>query len=67
MTFRRKRLVRLHLQDGAPSIEGFLLGQAAGHYQLAAPKLLEAQERTLELAGEAWVPRERVLYVQVLG
>jgi hypothetical protein len=64
----RKRLVRLHLADDQPSMEGILVGKDADHYRLAAAKLLlENPDRTLELQGEAWVPRSRVLYLQVLG
>lgn len=67
MFTRKRRLLRLHLEGGQPSIEGVFLGFEAGHYRLAAAKLLEAADRTIELHGEAWVPRERVLHAQVLG
>jgi hypothetical protein len=64
---RRKRVVRLHLVDSHASFEGVLLGVDANHYRLANVKQLESSERTIELAGDAWVPRSRVLYVQVVG
>lgn len=64
---RRRRLVRLHLDGDKPSVEGVLVGVVDGHYELAAAKLLERADRTLELRGTTLVPRERVLYVQVLG
>lgn len=64
---RRKRLVRLHLASDERSIEGILVGQDVGHYRLANAKMLESADRTLELSGEVWVQRERVLLVQVLG
>lgn len=63
----RKRLVRLHMREQAPSVEGVLTRQWAGHYVIAAPKVLESAEVTHELEGELFVPRERVLYVQVTG
>lgn len=65
--FLRKRRVRVHLRDETRSLEGIWVGNAAGHYRLAAAEQLEAVDRTLELEGEAWIPRERVLYLQVLG
>jgi len=65
--FLRKRRVLLHLKDENRSLEGIWVGMAAGHYRLQAPKQLETADRTLAVEGEAWVPRERVLYVQVLG
>jgi hypothetical protein len=65
--FIRKRRVRVHLRDETRSLEGIWVGSAAGHYRLAAAEQLESADRTLELEGEAWIPRERVLYLQVLG
>lgn len=65
--FLRKRRVRLHLKDENRSLEGIWIGMSAGHYRLAAPEQLEAADRTFSLEGEAWVPRERVLYLQVIG
>lgn len=63
----RRKLVRLHMRDAAPSVEGVLLSRWGGHYRVANPKLLESPEVTHELDGELFVPRERVLYVQVIG
>lgn len=61
------RRVRLHFHDQTSSLEGIWVGMAAEHYRLAKAEQLESVDRTLELDGEAWVPRERVLYLQVLG
>ena len=63
---RGKRRVRLHLLDVEHSIGGVLLGVVGGHYLLAKPKLIEAEDRTIPLDGLVEVPRERVLLVQVL-
>lgn len=60
-------MVRLHLVDPFPSVDGILVGRYDGHYRLLKPELLEATDRTRELDGELWVPRERVVYVQVTG
>ena len=66
IAFRRRRLVRLHLPDPAPSVEGILAGRSAGHYRLLKPVLLEAPDRTRSLDGEVWVRHERVLFLQVM-
>lgn len=65
--WRRRRLLRLHLKDRDFSLEGVLVGFEAGHYRLAAGKHLEDVDRTRALDGETWVPRENVVYAQVIG
>ena len=62
---RRKRLVRVHQADG-PTLEGILL-QRRPDYRLAAPKMLETEDQTHSLDGEVEIPRERVLFVQLLA
>jgi hypothetical protein len=64
---RRKRKLRLHLVDRRESIEGIFLGYEAGHYRIVNANYLRESDQTLELEGEAWVPRERVLWAQVTG
>jgi hypothetical protein len=61
-----RRKVRLHLVDPFPSIEGILVSARDGHYRLLKPEVLQAQGQTQELSGEAWVPKERVIFVQRL-
>jgi len=63
----RRRLVRLHLVDPFPSIEGILISAFDGHYRLKKVDLLEGADRTQRLEGEAWIPKERVIFVQRLG
>lgn len=67
----RRRKVRLHQLDPAPSLEGVLVGKPwrnGGHYVVRKPEVLSDTERTVTLAGpEAWVPRERVVLVEVLS
>lgn len=69
MLLLRRRLVRLHLVDPFPSIEGILVNSHDGHYRLLKPSVIEAEDRTRELSSgsEAWVPKERVIFVQRLG
>jgi hypothetical protein len=61
----RKRRVRLHFLDDAPTLEGFLVGRYGGHYVVELPKLLEQKGRTVALSGHIEVPAERVFFVQV--
>jgi len=67
MLLLRRRLVRLHLVDPFPSIEGILISAFDGHYRLKKVELIEGTERTQNLEGEAWVPKARVIFVQRLG
>jgi hypothetical protein len=55
------------MKDKDFSLEGVLLGFDRGHYRLAAGKHMEAADRSLPLEGETWVPRENVVYAQVIG
>lgn len=64
---RRKRLVRAHIEGKDFSIEGVLVSQTRRHYVLANASHLESAERTHPLDGQVWLPRERVLYLQVTG
>jgi hypothetical protein len=64
---RRRQILRLHLEKGEASVEGIFLGFVAGHYKLANARHIEAEGQSIPLTGEAWVPRGRVLYAQVIG
>jgi len=61
---RGKRLVRLHLVDNLPSVEGILAGCWGGHYVVLTPNVLSDGDN--KLSGHAEVPSERVVLVQVL-
>lgn len=64
---RRRRLVRLHLHDMEPSIDGILLGVTAGHYVLVAAALVKAPGQTEALDGpRIYVPASKVLFEQEL-
>jgi hypothetical protein len=65
--FHRRRLIRLHLEGDKPSIEGVFVGYEAGHYLVANARMILDAGDHVPLEGEAWVPRERVLYVQRLS
>lgn len=62
----RRRLVRIH-QDAGPTFEGILVARGLDSYRLAMPKMLEAEDQTVSLDGEVEVPRERVVFVQLLA
>ena len=63
----RRRRVRLHLKDGAPSLDGLLTGSVDGHYLLKVARLVRAADETISLDGEIEVPRRNVLFIQRLG
>lgn len=71
MLFGRRRLVRVHFRGDEATIDGVLIGRTPDHYRLGLPKVLEAddsqQVRTTALEGEAEIPRERVLFLQLLA
>lgn len=71
MTFtrRRHRRVRLHLRDGAPSIEGVLVARTGGHYVIWTPRVLvnEDADGTVAISGHVEVPERNVMFVQVIG
>ncbi len=62
---RPKHKVRVYIQDG-PTIEGILAGKTKTEYILWAPKVLES-ENAVEVSGHVQVPRERVLWLQIVG
>lgn len=68
MIGRQKRKVRLYVQEG-PTIEGILAGRTRHEYILWAPKIItgEEDEPSVAVSGHVEVPRERVLYYQVVG
>ena len=62
----RRRLVRAHFPDPQPSIEGVYAGRWGGHYRILNAKLVQAEDKTLSLEGETFIPCERVLFLQRL-
>jgi hypothetical protein len=62
---RRARKVSLHTDKG-PSIDGILLGKSHGHYILRAAALLKDEEASYDLDGEVRVPKDRVVFYQVV-
>lgn len=67
MMFRRKKhMVRVHLTNGEPSIEGVYMGRVGRHYRVEAARVIEAEDRSYEITGSALIPSERVAFIQVL-
>jgi hypothetical protein len=64
---RRKRKIRAYIQDG-PTIEGIFAGRTRHAYLVWAPKIVTGDdtEPSVEVAGHVEIPRERVLYYQIL-
>ena len=60
--------VRLHHANMPQSLEGFLVGEWAGHYILRVPKIVESEDNTYPLASrEVRVPREHVTFYEVIS
>lgn len=66
MIILRRRRVRIHQLDPAPTVEGILVSSMDGHYRLLKASVLGAENRTIELQGEAWIPREKVILIETL-
>ena len=69
MLGRQKRKVRMYVQDG-PTIEGVLAGRTKAEYVIWAPRLIEdedAKAAPVKVSGHVEIPRERVLWFQVIG
>ena len=68
--FRRKKRVRLHLkpQTGMDaSLEGVFAGLWGGRYVLLLPSLVEGETATVALSNRVEIPRENVLFWEVLA
>ena len=66
MIVLRRRRVRIHQLDPAPSVEGILVSSLDGHYRLLKASVLRPDGQALELEGEAWIPREKVILVETV-
>lgn len=68
--FKQRRKIRVYIQDG-PTIEGVLAARTRREYVLWAPRLLAegggADKKDVELSAHVEIPRERVLWYQVIG
>lgn len=57
----------MHVKDG-PSIEGVLAGETRRHYILWAPRIVtDDGPDPVAVSGHVEVPREGVLWFQVIG
>jgi hypothetical protein len=59
-------LVIVH-QHAGPTLEGVLTRRTTDAYCLENPKMLEAENMTVPLDGTVEIPRERVLFVQLVA
>lgn len=66
MIVLRRRRVRVHQIDPGPTIEGILVSTLDSHYRLLRPVLWETPTRSHDLQGEAWIPRERVIFLETI-
>lgn len=63
---RRRCLVRVHQIEGRPTLEGILVARKPV-IRLEAAKLIEAEDRTIELDGGVEILREHVTFLQLLA
>jgi hypothetical protein len=64
--FGGRRLVLVHQENG-PTIEGILVHKGTQWLRLTAPKVIAAEDQTQSLDGDVEIPRERVVFVQLLA
>lgn len=72
MISRRNRKVLLHTIDElgrpGPTIEGVLVREGwRRDFVLWCPKYHEGEDSTVSLSGHVEIPRERVLFKQIIG
>ena len=67
--FRRKRLVRVHMDgpDGLSTIEGVRLGEWGGRIVLMLGKVPREGEAPIDLQGVIEIPKHREIWTQVLS
>jgi hypothetical protein len=65
---RQNRKVRMFIKDG-PSIEGVLAGHTKREYVVWAPRIVQNDSGVdpVEVSGHVEIPREQVLWYQVLA
>ena len=70
MMMLRYREVRVHQNDDAPSIEGVLVGKPwrnSGHYVVRKSAIITAPGQSIPSESkEIWIPREKVLFLEVI-
>lgn len=68
MLGRQKRKARFYLQDG-PTVEGILAGRTRHEYIVWAPRVVtsDGDKPDVEVSGHVEIPRERVLWYQIVG
>lgn len=64
--FWKPKQVRIHIQGQDQSLDGILTHRPNHFYRLAQPELVFGENMNHALDGEAWVPSDRVLFLQVL-
>jgi len=61
-------MVRVHMKDSQPSVEGFFTGFWAGHYVIAASKVIVNERVTETLDGpDLVIPKGNVMFMQRLS
>lgn len=64
---KQNRKVRMYIQEG-PTIEGVLAGKTRTEYILWAPRIVTGgKDDPVEVSGHVEIPRERLLWYQVVA
>ena len=67
MTWRKKKLVRVHLENEHGSVEGLFVGFWADHYVIRMAEFVERPGSQHRRVGEdGRVPKSRVVFLQTL-
>lgn len=74
MILFRRKMVRVHQVEKqgerpVPEIDGVLVGKpwrCGGHYVVRKAEVLQSENNNVPL-GEVWIPRERVVFLEVLS
>ena len=64
---RGRRVVRVQLLDDRGAVDGILIGTVAGHYVLANASFISQKPGSapVEMLGNTWIPKERVILLNV--
>jgi hypothetical protein len=62
----RRCLARVQQVGGRPTIEGIIV-QRRPHYVLERPRMIEDEERSIDLDGRVEVLREHIAFVQLIA
>lgn len=66
MVSKRRKRYAFHMKDDMPTIEGVLVKRLRDRFVLIAAQIIQAEDRSHDLAGHVEVLRENVYVLQEL-